>query len=53
MNVDSFEDSLNRLKLVEGVDGVQNLLSEVFTGAPADEHLHIVVERPTTGEFKR
>ena len=52
MKVD-FEDSLKRLKLVKGVDGVQELmpwlhLSKVFTDAPADEHLHIVVERPTS-----
>jgi hypothetical protein len=53
-----FEDSLERLRLEDGVEGVQKLkpqrrLLELFQYAPEDQHLHIVVERPSTGKFQR
>jgi hypothetical protein len=53
----NFDDSLNRLKLEDGVEGVQELkapwedISQVFSDPPR-KHLHIVVERPSTGEFE-
>jgi len=51
------EGSLQRLELKDGVEGVQELkapwddISEVFSDPPR-KHLHIVVERPPTGEFE-
>ena len=47
MNTD-FEGSLKRLKLKDGIEGVQELkpqnrLLKIFTNAPEDEHLHVVV----------
>ena len=51
-----FEDSLKGLKLEGGIEGVRKLepqkrIAKEFTSVP-DEHLHIVVERPRTGELK-
>ena len=49
-------DSLNRLELKNGVEGVRRLslskrLSKVFPDPQEDEYLHIVVERPGVGAF--
>jgi len=49
-------DSLNRLELKEGIRDVQELkdawieVAEIFPDLPRN-HLHIVAERPDTGEF--
>jgi hypothetical protein len=51
-----FEDSLNGLKLEDGIEGVQRLkpADEVweFLPNPARKHLHIAVECPMTGELQ-
>ena len=51
-----FQDSLKGLKLECGVEGVRKLepqkrIAKEFTSVP-DEHLHIVVKRPRTGQLK-
>ena len=55
MNTD-FEGSLKRLELKDGIEGVQELkpadeICEILPN-PLRKHLHIVVERPSTGEFE-
>jgi hypothetical protein len=51
----NFDDSLNRMKLEDGVEGVQELkaswddVSEVFED-PLRKHPHVVVECPPPGE---
>jgi hypothetical protein len=47
---------LERLELKDGIEGVRELsplerLSHTFPDALEDNHVHIVVECPTTGEF--
>jgi hypothetical protein len=47
---------LERLELTDGIEGVRELsplerLSDAFPDALKDNHVHIVVECPITGEF--
>jgi hypothetical protein len=53
----NFGDSLNCLKLEDGVGGICQLkapwedISEIFSDPPC-KHLHILARHPPTGEFE-
>jgi hypothetical protein len=52
-----FEDSLKGLKLEDGIEGVQKLMPQKRLVnefmAVSDDHLHVAVECPMTGEFQK